>query len=117
MKLLGLLFSVTAMFAVPSIPSAAAAAADVHPDADQISVQTTGNVTFDLDSDDVFDLHGNGTLRVTENDGTTTHFLSARGTQVIYKVNGAARPFDDDAKDWLRGVLAQEPPPPPPPPT
>ena len=81
----------------------------------QLQVQTTGNVTFDLASDQIFDLHGDGTLRVTEHNGGTTTTLFTQGSQVTYTVNGANLPYDDDAKEWLRRVLAQRPTPPTPP--
>jgi hypothetical protein len=116
MKLLSLLFSATAMV-LPATAAMAAPTGSVEASATQVQIQTTGNVTFDLDSEEIFDLHGDGTLFVSERADRTTRTLRARGSSVIYTVNGVTRPFDDDAKDWLRAVLENAPPPPPPPPT
>jgi hypothetical protein len=116
MNLLSLLFYAAAVAApTPACGAPQSASGGTVDAGSQIQVQTTGNVTFDLDSDEIFDLHGNGTLRVTERSGSVTRMLFAQGTHVTYTVNGASRPYDDDAKDWLRGVLAQQPAPPPPP--
>jgi hypothetical protein len=115
MRLIALLFSATAMLVAPA--AVRADRMDVATESSQISVQTTGDVTFDIASDEVFDLHGDGTLHVTDHTGNTTRTLFAEDDDVIYKVNGVKKPFDEDAKDWLRGVIAQLPPPPPPPPT
>lgn len=115
MKLLSLMFAATTMV-LPLTAAPALANSDAATESgSQITVQTTGNVTFDLDSDQIFDLHGTGTLYVRETTSKTTKVLQASGTTVTYSVNGVAKPYDDTAKDWLRGVLASEPPPPPPP--
>lgn len=115
MKLLSLLFSATAMV-LPAATAMAAPTGTVQASGDQVSIQTTGNVTFDIDSDAIFDLHGNGTLYVFERAGNTTRTLQAQGSSVIYTVNGVTKPYNDAAKDWLRGVLEDAPTPPPPPP-
>jgi hypothetical protein len=67
----------------------------------------------------LFDLHGDGTLRITEKAGKDVRVLTAKGTQVTWMVNGTARPFNADGKDWLRQILKARPatPTPPTPPT
>jgi len=117
MNLLELLFSATALISPVSASGAPQSSSSGPVDvSSQVSVQTTGNVTFDLGSDQVFDLHGNGTLRVTEINGNVIRELVAQGNQVVFTVNGASRPYDEEAKDWLRGIVAALPAPPPPPP-
>jgi len=87
--------------------------------ASEIEIQTTGNVTLDPASDALFDLHDNGTLRVSEKAGKDVRVLTAQGTKVTWQVNGTGRPFNADGKDWLRKILKARPatptPPPPPP--
>lgn len=115
MKLLSLLFSATAMM-IPAASAIAAPTTTIEASADSSQIQTTGNVTFDLDSDQIFDLHGNGTLFVSQRANHTTRTLQAQGSSVIYTVNGVTKPYDESAKDWLRDVLETAPTPPPPPP-
>ncbi|MEZ4364014.1 MAG: hypothetical protein R3B48_27825 [Kofleriaceae bacterium] len=83
--------------------------------ASEIEIRTTGNVTFDAASDALFDLHGDGTLRVNENEGKTVRTLITRGTTVTWKVNGTARPFNASGKSWLRKILKARPTTPTPP--
>ena len=88
--------------------------------ASEIQIQTTGNVTFDPASDAVFDLHGRGTLRVTDRAGKDIRTLIAQGSQITWTVNGKAQPYTAEAKDWLRKIIKARPatptPPTPPPP-
>jgi len=116
MKLLSLLFSATAMMLIPGASATAAPTGTVETSGDSTQIQTTGNVTFDVDSEEIFDLHGTGTLFVSQRANHTTRTLQAQGSSVIYTVNGVTRPYDEAAKDWLRDVLASAPTPPPPPP-
>jgi len=115
MKLLSLLFSATAML-LPAASAIAAPTATVATSGDSTQIQTTGNVTFDVDSEEIFDLHGTGTLFVSQRANHVTRTLQAQGSSVIYTVNGVTKPYDDAAKDWLRDVLDSAPTPPPPPP-
>src|SRR5689334_6986270 len=108
MKLLSLLFPVAMASppAPPATPTPAPPTASSDSNwnfqngASQVQIQTTGNVTFDPDSDALFDLHGNGTLRVQEKNGHDVRVLTAQGNEVIYKVNGTVRPYEADAKAW-----------------
>jgi hypothetical protein len=85
----------------------------------EIEIQTEGNVTFAPDSDAIFDLHGDGVLRVRERDGKDVRTLTASKTGIVWQVNGATRPFDAAGKTWLRKIVKARPatptPPPPPP--
>lgn len=116
MKLLALLVSATTAFVAPLIAGAAPQDIVVSDGAVSVRVQTTGHVTFNLSSESIFDLHGDGTLGVTATDGNTTRTLFAQGSVVDVRVNGVAVPYDDAARAWLRDVLSALPPPPPPPP-
>jgi len=116
MKLLSLLFGATAML-IPAANAFAAPTGTVEATGDSTQIQTTGNVTFDTDSDAIFDLHGNGTLFVSQRANHITRTLQAQGTSVIYTVNGVTKPYDEAAKDWLREAIDSAPTPPPPPPT
>lgn len=119
MNMLSLILSATALFVAPTFAPAAATAAP-QPLADiessSVQIQTTGNVTFDLQSEQIFDLHGDGTLRVSELNHGQLRQLWAQGSQVVYQVNGVNAPYDNAARSWLRQVLSSAPPPPPPPP-
>ena len=77
--------------------------------ANEIEVQTTGDVTLDPASDALFDLHGNGTLRVSEKARKDVRVLTAEGSRVTWLVNGTARPFNAHGKDWLRQILKAQP--------
>jgi hypothetical protein len=86
----------------------------------EIEIQTTGNVTFDPSSEALYDLHGDGTLRVSERAGKDQRVLTAQRDAVEWRVNGAVRLFDAHGKRWLRAILKARPrtptPPTPPPP-
>jgi predicted dehydrogenase len=113
MKLLAaLLFALAA--AAPRL--AAADTQTYQHDGHAVEIRTTGTVTLDPASDAIFDLHGDGTLRVREKHGHHVRVLTARSRGVSYQVDGARHAYDDDAKAWLRRVLANEPAPPTPPP-
>jgi hypothetical protein len=80
-----------------------------------VSVQTTGNVTIDIGSNEIFDLHGDGTLHVHEVLKQTVRDLRASRDGVTFTVDGAAHTYDKDAKMWLRRVLSAIPKTPEPP--
>jgi hypothetical protein len=115
LSLLSLVFGAAAMM-TPATDAIAAPTGSVEASGDSTQIQTTGNVTFDVDSDAIFDLHGTGTLFVSQRANHTTRTLQAQGSSVIYTVNGVTKPYDEAAKDWLREVLDSAPTPPPPPP-
>lgn len=85
--------------------------------ASEIEIQTEGKVTFDADSAALYDLHGDGSLRVRERDGKDVRLLTAKGDKLSWTVNGTARPFDAEGKAWLRGILKARPATPAPPKT
>ncbi|HEX4420527.1 MAG TPA: hypothetical protein VH165_21575 [Kofleriaceae bacterium] len=110
-------------FSPPTPPTPGAPAADgshwsYKNGASEIEISTTGNVTLDAGTDALYDLHGDGTLRVTEHTGKEQRELTAQRDAVVWKVNGSVRPFDAAGKQWLRGVIKARPvtPTPPPPP-
>jgi hypothetical protein len=131
MKLLSLLFPVAATAAPPTPPTPPAPAipVDAAPSnsqwvfkngASEIEIQTTGNVTFAPDSDPIFHLHGNGTLRVRERAGKDIRLLTAQRDKVVWRLNENVQPFDAQGKAWLRRILKARPrvpTPPTPPPT
>jgi hypothetical protein len=84
--------------------------------ASEIEIQTEGNVTLDPDAAALFDLHGDGTLRVRERTGKDLRELTAQPGTVVWRVNGAPRAFDADGKAWLRKILKARPATPTPPP-
>jgi len=83
--------------------------------ASEIEIQTTGNVTFDPGTDAIFDLHGDGTLRVSERTGKETRELTAQRDGVVWRVNGAVHAFDAEGKTWLRTIVKARPATPTPP--
>jgi hypothetical protein len=130
MKLLPLLFPVAASAAPPTPPTPPAPPVPVETapsnsrsvfksGTSEIEIQTTGKVTFAPDSEAIFDLHGDGTLRVQERNGKDTRLLTVKRSEVVWRVNGTARAFDAQGKTWLRRILKARPavPTPPTPPT
>lgn len=114
----------TAMSPVPPVPPATPTPVATEPSSSQwvfksgaseIEIHTEGNVTFDPASEAIFDLHGDGTLRVREKKGKEIRLLTAQRDEVIWSVNGATRPFDAEGKAWLRRILNARPAVPTPP--
>ena len=77
----------------------------------QKSVQArfSGKVVIDLKSDDVLSVAAGGTADVEESAGKSSRRLTVANGKTTWFVDGAERPFDANAKHWLREVLSTMP--------
>jgi hypothetical protein len=57
----------------------------------------------------MFDLHGDGTLRVRERARRHLRLLIAHAADVSWTVDGKVGPFEADGKAWLRRILKARP--------
>lgn len=126
MKLLSLLFpfAASAASAAPTPPTPPTPSAPAAPTvgnwtyksgSSEIDIQTTGEVTLDPTSAEVFSIRDDGTLRVQEKTGKDLKLLSAKKGSTVWLVNGKSKPFGADGKTWLRELLKARPATPTPP--
>ena len=85
----------------------------VQVDGDQkIEVKVEGKVDFNDDYSDVASIPGNGALKIFDSRGPRRiHLLILRGDNGAlnrdYSIDGQARTFDAEGRQWLRNVLLQ----------
>ena len=85
----------------------------IQVDGDQkIEVKVEGKVEFNDDYSDVTRIPDTGSLKIFDSRGPRRfHLLMLRGADGAlnrdYSVDGRARPFDEEGRQWLRNVLLQ----------
>lgn len=84
--------------------------------AGEVQIRTSGSVTLDADSKELFRIDGNGSLEVEERDGSLVRQFTATKDKLSFQENGSEKKFDVERRVWLSKVLKARPATPTPPP-
>jgi hypothetical protein len=74
-----------------------------------VEARFAGDVRIDLKSVDVLTVPAGSSAVVEERAGKSSRVLSVEHGKTTYAVDGAAQPFDDAGRRWLREVLSSMP--------
>jgi beta-lactamase regulating signal transducer with metallopeptidase domain len=73
----------------------------------KLEIHIQGDVKLNAEAPDPVTVSGDGSFRVEETKGGKTRAYAATKDQATYKVDGEAKPLDQEGKDWLREVARQ----------
>ncbi len=79
----------------------------VSDDERKLDVQMKGEVQLNGEAPDPVTVPGEGSFRVEEKKGGKTRTFVATKDKSVYSVNGQEMPFDNEGRDWVRGIVAE----------